>query len=133
MQHVQQLGFDEADAERFVQRAFGWGPKGRAYWRHEKAEQTPNVQQIQAALRFLTQQLGMADEQIVKLIKAFPEVLGCDVEQQLQGNVNKLGEEWRLQGDVLQRAVLRNPAVLGYTVDCEGNCAGECNRCWARF
>ena len=23
--------------------------------------------------------------------------------------------------------------VLGYNVDCEGNCMGECNRCWVRF
>lgn len=23
--------------------------------------------------------------------------------------------------------------VLGYDVDCEGSCIGDCNRCWARF
>jgi hypothetical protein len=23
--------------------------------------------------------------------------------------------------------------VLAYSVDCEGNCIGECNRCWVRF
>jgi hypothetical protein len=37
------------------------------------------------------------------------------------------------QGDVLLKAVLRNPPLLGYNVDCMGDCVGECNRCWARF
>lgn len=35
-----QLGCSEADAEVYVQRAFGWGARARAYWRHEKARCT---------------------------------------------------------------------------------------------
>lgn len=66
-------------------------------------------------------------------MKLFPEVLGCNVQQQLQGNVDKLQRDWKLQGSVLTNAVLRNPSLLGYNVDCEGNCVGECNRCWVRF
>lgn len=95
-------------------------------------KQPADLQQIIAALQFLSQ-LGMTDEQLVKAVKTFPEVLGCDVQQQLQANVDKLYVDWKLQGDVLVKAVLRNPAVLGYNVDCMGDCAGECNRCWARF
>jgi hypothetical protein len=34
--HLQSMGFAEADAETYVQRAFGWGAKARSYWRHEK-------------------------------------------------------------------------------------------------
>lgn len=34
--HLQGLGFHEADAGVYIQRAFGWGAKARAYWRHEK-------------------------------------------------------------------------------------------------
>jgi len=75
----------------------------------------------------------MDDLQVAKTIKAFPEVLGCAVDSQLAGNVSKLQQEWKLQGDVLRGAVLRNPALLGYNVDCLGDCAGECNRCWVRF
>lgn len=28
--------------------------------------------------------------------------------------------------------VMRVPQVLGNNLDCVGDCAGECNRCWAR-
>lgn len=51
----------------------------------------------------------------------------------LTANVAKLQRDWKLEGQVLARAVARQPAVLGYTIDCMGDCAGECNRCWARF
>lgn len=71
--------------------------------------------------------------QVAKTVKAFPEVLGCAVDSQLQGNVAQLQKEWKLEGDVLRGAVLRNPPLLGYNVDCLGDCAGECNRCWVRF
>ena len=23
--------------------------------------------------------------------------------------------------------------VLGYVIDCQGNCEGQCNRCWVRL
>jgi hypothetical protein len=36
MQRLQDMGFTEQQAEQCVQRAFGWGPKARSYWRHEK-------------------------------------------------------------------------------------------------
>jgi hypothetical protein len=101
---------------------------------HLQSEQPADKQQLDAALQFL-QQLGsgMSEDQVFKVVKAFPEVLGCDVQQQLQGNMNKLQKDWKLEGSVLVKAVLRQPAVLGYNLDCMGDCAGECNRCWARF
>jgi hypothetical protein len=64
--------------------------------------------------------------------QAFPEVIGCRTDA-LRGNVGKLTKDWKLEGPVLAAAVVRNPSVLGYTLDCMGDCAGECNRCWARF
>lgn len=134
MQRLQDMGFAEQQAEQCVQRAFGWGAKARSYWRHEKSEQPADLQQLEASLQFLRQLgSGMTEEQLLKVVKAFPEVLGCDVQQQLQGNVDKLQKDWNLQGSVLTKAVLRQPAVLGYNLDCMGDCAGECNRCWARF
>lgn len=36
LEQVQQMGFAEADAAIYLQRAFGWGQKAKAYWRHEK-------------------------------------------------------------------------------------------------
>lgn len=73
---------------------------------------------MRAALAFLAE-LGMSDEQRARCVKLFPEVLGCDVPGQLQANVGKLRAEWRLQDSVLLGAVMRNPAVLGYNLDCE--------------
>lgn len=64
--------------------------------------------------------------------QAFPELLGC-TQDALRANVAKLRSDWKLDGRVLAGAVARQPAVLGYTLDCGGDCAGECNRCWARF
>ncbi len=37
------------------------------------------------------------------------------------------------EGPALQGVLCRKPQVLGNTLDCSGDCAGECNRCWARF
>ncbi|KAF6265979.1 hypothetical protein COO60DRAFT_1633369 [Scenedesmus sp. NREL 46B-D3] len=128
------MGISEQQAELFVQRAFGWGAKARSYWRQEKSEQPADVVQLDAALDFLRQLgSGMSEDEVSRVVKAFPEVLGCDVQQQLQGNVDKLQKDWNLQDRVLVKAVLRQPAVLGYNLDCMGDCAGECNRCWVRF
>lgn len=55
------------------------------------------------------------------------------MDSQLGGNIKKLQAEWKLEGQVLRGAVLRNPALLGYNVDCLGDCSGDCNRCWVRF
>lgn len=40
MERVKGMGFDQVAAETTVQRAFGWGAKARAYWRHEKVRRT---------------------------------------------------------------------------------------------
>ena len=69
----------------------------------------------------------------VQAVKTFPEVLGLPVEQQLQRNVEKLKIDWKMTDKVIPNVVKRQPAVLGYNVDCEGNCQGDCNRCWVRF
>lgn len=98
-----------------------------------QSEQPPSLEQMLAVLSFLQEDLGMDQAQVGKAVKFFPEVLGCSVDSQLRGNVQKLQREWKLQGDVLRKAVLRNPGLLGYNVDCMGDCAGECNRCWVRF
>jgi hypothetical protein len=87
---------------------------------------------VAAALAFLSE-LGLQQAEVTKVLKTFPELLGCDVEQQLRKNCQKLTNDWKLKGKVLAKAVVRSPAVLGYTIDCMGDCAGECNRCWARF
>lgn len=69
----------------------------------------------------------------LQAVKSFPEVLGLDVESQMQANVEKLKKDWKMTDKVIPNVVKRQPQVLGYNVDCEGNCLGECNRCWIRL
>jgi hypothetical protein len=98
-----------------------------------QVEEPPSVDQVQDALDFLRSELGLQGPDVKKVVKAFPEVVACDVANQLQANMSKLEKDWKLTGQVAAKAVVRSPAVLGYNVDCEGTCIGECNRCWARF
>ena len=44
-----------------------------------------------------------------------------------------LARTYRLEGPTLASVLERKPQVLGNTLDCAGDCVGECNRCWARF
>ncbi len=69
----------------------------------------------------------------LQAIKNFPEVFGLDVENQMRANVEKLKKDWKMTDKVIPNVVKRQPQVLGYNVDCEGNCMGECNRCWIRL
>ena len=66
-------------------------------------------------------------------VKTFPEVMALPVEEQLQHNAEKLKKDWKMTDKVIPSVIKRQPAVLGYNVDCEGNCQGDCNRCWVRF
>ncbi|KAJ9514929.1 hypothetical protein QJQ45_028660 [Haematococcus lacustris] len=120
----------EDQAKLTLEKAFGW--KGQAYWRGSKVCQVPELGDVGAVLQYLTS-LGLQGEQLAKVVRLFPEVLACSVEGQLQKSVAKLQGEWRMTGDVLTRALVRQPQVLGFDRDCEGTCFGECNRCWARF
>lgn len=40
-----------------------------------------------------------------------------------------------VQGDVLKRAIVRKPTLLGLSVDCStigsGACQGQCSKCWS--
>jgi hypothetical protein len=104
----------------------------QAYWRREKVEEPPDAARTAEALRVLREDAGLSDAELPRAVKAFPEVVGC-APAALRANLDKLRADWKLEGQVLAKAVARQPAVLGYTIDCLGDCAGECNRCWARF
>jgi len=77
--------------------------------------------------------LGLGNADLTAYVKAFPHVFGCDRETVLAPNVELLQRQWKLKGSVLTGALKRRPPILGYVVDCEGSCVGECNRCWVRF
>eukprot|EP00197_Chlamydomonas_leiostraca_P004644 CAMPEP_0202864836 /NCGR_PEP_ID=MMETSP1391-20130828/4914_1 /ASSEMBLY_ACC=CAM_ASM_000867 /TAXON_ID=1034604 /ORGANISM="Chlamydomonas leiostraca, Strain SAG 11-49" /LENGTH=180 /DNA_ID=CAMNT_0049544607 /DNA_START=253 /DNA_END=795 /DNA_ORIENTATION=+ len=125
------LSLPSEDAQALIEKGFGW--KSQAFWRGTKVKEVPGQGVVAAVLQFLTSKLGLQGPDLLKVVKTFPEVLACSVSGQLEVAVGKLQNDWKLNGDVLMRAVVRQPQVLGYSLDCEGSCIGECNRCWARF
>ncbi|RZB86388.1 hypothetical protein D0Y65_026446 [Glycine soja] len=77
--------------------------------------------------------VSITDDDLSKLLKKFPEVLGCNLEEELKGNVKILEEQSCIKGNSLRKLLLRNPKFLGYNVDCKGDYIAQCTRCWARF
>ncbi|KAG4998071.1 hypothetical protein JHK85_029510 [Glycine max] len=68
--------------------------------------------------------LNLSDNDLSKLLKKFPEVLGCNLEEELKGNVKILEEQWSIKGNSLRKLLLRNPKVL----DCVGKCNYRCSK-----
>lgn len=123
------VGLAKTEADFVISEAFGWG--SQAYWRQQKVKHPPNVEQVEQVLDLLCR-LGIAESELGKVVGSFPQVLGCKLDL-LENNVDLLRTKWFLKGRVLAGTIVRKPAVLGSTVDCEGSCIAECNRCWARF
>lgn len=124
------LGLDAEETEKVLVKAFGWG--SQAYWRKEKINETPDVDQVHEVLEFLSS-IGISSEaDQIALITKFPEVLGLDVEI-MQENVTKLQKAFFLKGPALTGTLKRKPRALGVIVDCEGSCQGMCTRCFAHF
>ncbi|KAL4421621.1 hypothetical protein ABPG75_010912 [Micractinium tetrahymenae] len=126
----ERCGLEGEAANAALLKAFGW--KGQGFWRQERVKETPNPAQVTSALDFLAG-LGLAEAaDLQKLVQVFPEALGLRVEV-MADNVQVLKDKWSMKGTVLLNAVKRKPRVLGNCIDCEGNCAGLCTRCWAQF
>jgi len=119
----------EDERQKLLKRAFGWG--SQVYWRGHKVDEVPVMGQVATVLEHL-QNLGIVGPNLLKVLKLFPEVIALSMDTQ-NAAVAKLQGEFKLQGDVLMRAIVRKPQILGYEVDCEGSCVGDCNRCWVRF
>lgn len=124
------LNFSIEDAEKMLKKAFGWIHS--PYWSEERKKEAPNVEVVSGVLNYI-RSLGLSDDDLHKLLKKFPEVLGCDLDSEVKLNVSKLDSDWGINGKTLRSLLLRNPKVLGYNVDCRGDCMAQCTRCWVRF
>ena len=127
---TERMGMDEEKAEKAMVKAFGWGLQG--YWRQSKVDETPDVEGIKANVAYLTETVGLDQADVPALVAKFPEVLGLS-EAVMDENLEVLRKEWKMNDARVAATVKRKPQVLGNTLDCLGDCAGECNRCWARF
>ncbi|WOL11528.1 hypothetical protein Cni_G20291 [Canna indica] len=127
---VSTLSFSIDEADSILKKAFGWVRS--PYWGEERNKELPKGEMISETLDYL-KGLGLNDEDLHKLLKKFPEVLGCSLADEVQTNVGMLEKDWGIKGKALRNLLLRNPKVLGYNVDCKGDCMAQCTRCWVRF
>ncbi|XP_020590007.1 uncharacterized protein LOC110031234 [Phalaenopsis equestris] len=129
-QSLSALNFTVEEADLILKKAFGWIHS--PYWGEERRKETPQSVSIKEMLDYL-KSLSLSDDDIHKILKKFPELLGCCLNEELKVNVETLEREWGIKGKILRNLLLRNPKVLGYNVDCKGDCMAKCTRCWVRF
>eukprot|EP00193_Tetraselmis_chui_P005578 CAMPEP_0177757636 /NCGR_PEP_ID=MMETSP0491_2-20121128/3748_1 /TAXON_ID=63592 /ORGANISM="Tetraselmis chuii, Strain PLY429" /LENGTH=214 /DNA_ID=CAMNT_0019273299 /DNA_START=352 /DNA_END=996 /DNA_ORIENTATION=+ len=129
---LQSLGFDADGANTILERSFGWGKPSQGFWRGEVVEVVPSVEQIQRVVDYLNE-LGIKGQDLNFYVNKFPNVFGCSVDGLLKANVTELEKTWKIKGATLAATLRRRPEILGYNLDCYGDCKGECNRCWVRF
>ncbi|CAJ1976823.1 unnamed protein product [Sphenostylis stenocarpa] len=129
-QALSAFNFSDEEKVKILGKAFGLVHS--PYWGEERKTEVPKFETVKGILDYL-RSLNLSDDDLSKLLKKFPEVLGCNLEEELKGNVKILEEQWSINGNSLRKLLLRNPKVLGYNVDCKGDCIAQCTRCWARF
>ncbi|XP_065880233.1 uncharacterized protein [Euphorbia lathyris] len=122
--------FSTEEKDKMLGKAFGHVHS--PYWGEERKQEVPRFESVNEILDYL-RNLGLSDIDLQKLVKKFPEVLGCCLEQVLKTNVKILENVWGIKGKPLRNLLLRNPKVLGYNIDCKGDCMAQCTRCWVRF
>ncbi|XP_043706647.1 uncharacterized protein LOC122656234 [Telopea speciosissima] len=129
-QALSAFSFSDEEEDKILGKAFG--QIHSPYWGEDRAKEVPKFETVNDILDYL-KNLGLSDDDLGKLLKKFPEVLGCSLEVELMTNVHVLEKEWGIKGKSLRNLLLRNPKVLGYNVDCKGDCMAKCTRCWVRF
>ncbi|KAK4433640.1 hypothetical protein Salat_0526700 [Sesamum alatum] len=129
-QALSAYGFSNEEEDKILGKAFG--QIHSPYWGEERKKEVPKFEVVSEILNYL-KDLGLTDDDLGKLLKKFPEVLGCSLEHELKANVQILEKEWGIRGKTLRNLLLRNPRALGYNIDCKGDCMAQCTRCWARF
>jgi len=129
-QALSAFNFSVEEEDKILGKAFGQFHS--PYWGEERKREVPKFEIVNEVLDYL-RGLSLSEDDICKLLKKFPEVLGCGLEHELKSNVQILEKEWGIKGKSLRNLLLRNPKVLGYNVDCKGDCMAQCTRCWVRF
>ncbi|XP_015886322.3 uncharacterized protein LOC107421575 [Ziziphus jujuba] len=124
------FNFSVEEADKILGKAYG--QIHSPYWGEERKKVVPKIDIVKEILDYL-RSLSLSDDDLCKVLKKFPEVLGCNLDDEIKTNVQLLEKEWGIKGKSLRNLLLRNPKVLGYNVDCKGDCMAQCTRCWVRF
>lgn len=126
---VEGLGFTTEEADKMLGKAFGWVQS--PYWSESHVQTVPELQTVSSKVDFV-KALGLSDVELTPVLKKFPELLDCR-QTLMEHNLGILDKEWGISGKSLKNLLKRNPHVLGYSVDCRGDCMAQCTRCWVRF
>lgn len=129
-QALSAFNFDDEEKDKILGKAFGLVHS--PYWGEDREKEVPKFEAVNGTLDYL-RSLNLSDDDLSKLLKKFPEVLGCNLEEELKANIKILKEQWSIEGKSLRNLLLRNPKVLGFNIDCKGDCKAQCTRCWVRF
>lgn len=124
------FSFSTEEEDKMLAKAFG--QLQSPYWSEDRTREVPRASSVSKTLDYL-RSLDLSDDDLSKLLKKFPEVLGCSLEDEVKNNVQVLERVWGIEGKSLKNLLKRNPKVLGYSVDCKGDCVAKCTRCWVRF
>ncbi|CAM8994842.1 unnamed protein product [Rhodiola kirilowii] len=110
-QALSNFNFDSDELDKILGKAFG--QIHSPYWGEERAKEVPKYETVKAVLDYL-RSLTLTEEDLAKILKKFPEVLGCSLDDEVKNNVTLLEKEWDITGKSLKNLLLRNPKVLGY-------------------
>ena len=73
---------------------------------------------MEAVLDFLAG-VGVKGPDATKVLKKFPEVIACSVEERLQENVRKLERDWKIKGPAATNVIKRQPQVRDTCCVCD--------------
>ncbi|KAL0369194.1 UNVERIFIED_CONTAM: hypothetical protein Scaly_1138300 [Sesamum calycinum] len=94
-QALSAYGFSNEEEDKILGKAFG--QIHSPYWGEERKKEVPKFEVVSEILNYL-KDLGLTDDDLGKLLKKFPEVLGCSLEHELKTNVQILEKEWASEG-----------------------------------
>ncbi|BBH09106.1 hypothetical protein Prudu_021516 [Prunus dulcis] len=109
------------EGDKILGKAFGLVHS--PYWGEIRKKEVPTIEIVKEKLDYL-RSLSLSDDDLCKLLKKFPEVLGCNLENELKTNVQVLEKEWGIKGKSLRNLLLRNPRVLEVDMQNKGPTRG---------
>lgn len=126
-----ELGVPTKSADKIITRAFGWGKQ--KYWRGTIVREMPSSEVVEERMTYL-RSLGISDDEVLaKMVAKFPELIRLDIERMNESIAQIESYPAYSKPDALRRCIINQPQALGFDVDCGGDCAGECQRCWIRL
>ncbi|CAH9109168.1 unnamed protein product, partial [Cuscuta europaea] len=92
--------FSAEEEDNILGKAFGH--IHTPYWYDEQKKEIPRLEAVNETLNYLRMNLNLTDDDICKVLKKFPEVLGCRLEKEMKNNVQVLAKQWGIEGKSLR-------------------------------